>query len=73
MGSLLLDSKKHLSPGIVLQRLIGRAPEANTLFTNWNQGWWRIREQIEKRLEELDTWQGKRCGYLNGASVKKFL
>ena len=62
-----------LSPDIAVQRLIGRAPEANTLFTNWSMGWWKIRETIETRLTELDTWQGKRCDYLNGPAVKKFL
>ena len=64
---------EHLAPSIAVQRLIGRAPEANTLFTNWSKGWWKIRETIETRLRELDTWQGKRCDYLNGPAVKKFL
>ena len=64
---------EYLSPDIAVQRLIGRAPEANTLFTNWSMGWWKIRETIETRLTELDTWQGKRCDYLNGPAVKKFL
>ena len=63
---------EHLAPGIAVQRLIGRAPEANTLFTNWSKGWWKIRDTIETRLNELDTWQGKRCDYLNGPAVKKF-
>jgi len=64
---------EYLSPTIAIQRLIGRAPEANTLFTNWSMGWWRIRESVENRLAELDTWQGKRCTYLNGPAVKKFI
>ena len=64
---------EYLAPEITVQRLIGRAPEANTLFTNWSRGWWRIREAIEQRLIDQDTWQGKRCDYLNGPAVKKFL
>ena len=64
---------EQLSPDIAMQRLVGRAPEAHTLFANWNKGWWRIRESIESRLTELDTWQGKRFTYLNGPAVKKFL
>jgi radical SAM protein (TIGR01212 family) len=64
---------EQLDPNIALQRLIGRAPEENTLFTNWSKGWWRIREDIETRMASMDTWQGKRCDYLNGAAVKKFL
>ncbi|BBB92616.1 coproporphyrinogen III oxidase [Methylomusa anaerophila] len=64
---------EHLHPRITVQRLIGRAPEQNTLFTNWQTGWWKIRDAIEQRLEELDTWQGKRCNYLNGRAVQKFI
>jgi len=64
---------EYLHPDIVMQRLIGRAPEANTLFTNWQTGWWKIRDSIEKTLLERDTWQGKCCTYLNGSAVRKFL
>ncbi len=63
----------HLHPDIVVQRLIGRAPEANTLFTNWQTGWWKIRDDIEQKLMERDIWQGKNCTYLNGSAVQKFL
>jgi len=62
-----------MSPDIAIQRLIGRAPAEHTLFSNWDKGWWKIRESIESRLKEMDTWQGKRCLYLNGPAVKKFL
>ena len=64
---------EYLHPAIVVQRLIGRAPEANTLFTNWQTGWWKIRDSIEQTLLERDTRQGKRCTYLNGSAVQKFL
>ncbi len=64
---------EHLHPDIVIQRLIGRAPETNTLFTNWQTGWWKIREAIEDRLVELNTSQGKKCKYLNGPAVKRFV
>ncbi|MBP2634409.1 MAG: radical protein [Firmicutes bacterium] len=64
---------EYLHPDIVIQRLIGRAPESNTLFTNWQTGWWKIRDEIEAQLLARDTWQGKECAYLNGPAVKKFL
>ena len=64
---------EYLHPDIVIQRLIGRAPETNTLFTNWQTGWWKIREEIEEQLLAQDTWQGKQCNYLNGSAVRKFL
>lgn len=64
---------QHLDKDIVLQRLVGRAAEENTLFTNWSMGWWRIQEEIERRLEERDVRQGDLCNYLNGSAVRKFL
>ncbi|MDU4960555.1 MAG: TIGR01212 family radical SAM protein [Sporomusaceae bacterium] len=60
---------EYLRPEIVIQRLIGRAPESNTLFSNWQTGWWKIKEAIEHSLESQDTWQGRKCNYLNGSAV----
>lgn len=64
---------EHLSPEIVVQRLIGRAPESNTLFSNWQTGWWKIRDTIIHDMETRGTYQGRLCNYLNGAAVQKFL
>lgn len=61
---------EYLDPQIVIQRLIGRAPEENTLFVNWNTSWWKIRDAIEEKLVERSTWQGKKCDYLNGKALK---
>ncbi|MDI3535278.1 MAG: uncharacterized protein PWQ82_1643 [Thermosediminibacterales bacterium] len=61
---------EYLDPNIVIQRLIGRAPEENTLFVNWNTSWWKIRDEIEERMAVLDTFQGKKFDYLNGKAVK---
>ncbi|SHJ76934.1 TIGR01212 family radical SAM protein [Paramaledivibacter caminithermalis] len=63
----------YLSPNIAIQRLAGRAPKEDTLFCNWGMSWWRIRDMIEARLEELNVYQGKKCDYLNGKAVKKFI
>lgn len=64
---------EYLHPDIVVQRLIGRAPETNTLFTNWGTGWWKIKESVEAALEQRNTKQGRLCDYLNGKAVRKFL
>jgi len=64
---------EYLHPDIVIQRLVGRAPASHTLFANWHSGWWTIRDDIERRLEELDTRQGRLCTYLGGAAAGKFL
>ena len=54
-----------LSPEICVQRLVSRAPEENTVFCNWGQSWWKIRDRIEELLEERDLFQGCRFDYLN--------
>ena len=64
---------EHLRGDIVVQRLIGRAPEANTLFSNWKTGWWKIRDDIVKQMERNGQYQGRLCTYLQGKAVRKFL
>ena len=63
---------RHLSPNIVLQRVIGRAPAENTLFSNWSTGWFKIRDGIIHQMEEQGFKQGDCCDYLNGAALRKF-
>lgn len=64
---------EHLRPQTVIQRLVGRASEEETLKANWDTSWWKVKEYIEERMEELDTWQGKRFNYLGGKAVRRFL
>lgn len=63
----------YLHPDTVLQRLIGRAPAENTLFTNWQTGWWKIRDEIHALMEQDGLTQGCKCDYLNGKAVQKFI
>ncbi|MDR1702447.1 MAG: TIGR01212 family radical SAM protein [Sporomusaceae bacterium] len=63
---------EHLRPETVIGRLIGRAPAADTLFANWQSGWWKIQAEIEEKMRLMDTWQGKKCDYLNGRAVRHF-
>ena len=63
---------EYLNPDIVIGRLIGRAPEVDTLIANWNTAWWKIKDEIDEKMKTLNIWQGKKFTYLNGAAVKKF-
>ncbi len=63
---------EHLSPDIAVQRLLGRAPEENTLFVNWDHSWWKIQEMILKEMKERGSYQGKKFNYLNGKALKNF-
>lgn len=64
---------EYLAPRIVVQRLIGRAPESNTLFSNWQTGWWKIRDEIAARMARRGAYQGRLAQYLNGSVVRKFV
>ena len=58
------------SPDIVFQRFVGRAPKEETLFCNWNMSWWRIKDLIDNKMNELDAKQGDKYNYLNGRALK---
>ena len=69
----VVEFLRYLDPKVVLQRLVGRAPEENTIFTNWSMGWWRVQDLIDQIMEDEDISQGSSYDYLHGAAVQKFL
>ena len=60
---------EYLDPKIVLQRLIGRAPEENSIFVNWDRSWWAIRDEIHEKMKEGNRFQGKKASYLGGKAL----
>lgn len=62
---------RYLRPEAAVQRLVGRAPAADTLFVNWHHSWWTIQDAIMARLEAMDAHQGDKCTYLDGAAVRR--
>lgn len=65
---------ENLSPEIVVQRLIGRAPEERSLFCSWNTSWRKIHDEIELKMRREGNYQGRLFNYLNGeGGLKKFL
>ncbi|SFG78415.1 hypothetical protein SAMN05660649_02709 [Desulfotomaculum arcticum] len=63
---------EYLDPGIVIQRLVGKGPQNEVLFCNWDASWWKIKTELERKLVEEDTWQGKRFNYLNGKALNRW-
>lgn len=63
---------EYLSPYISIQRIIGRAPEKDTLFTNWGMSWWKIKDIIENKMINDNISQGDKFNYLNGSALNKF-
>lgn len=63
---------EYLDPSIVIQRIMGRAPEENALFVNWSTSWWKIRDEIVSKMEAENRFQGSKFNYLNGKALKNF-
>ncbi|NLY21364.1 MAG: TIGR01212 family radical SAM protein [Tissierellia bacterium] len=61
----VINFLSYLSDDIVVQRIIGRAPEENSLFVNWNTSWWKIRDNIVKKMVDRNIHQGTSANYLN--------
>jgi len=61
---------EYLDPKIVIQRLVARGPRDKTIFENWNQSWWSIKQEIESALEKRNTHQGRHFDYLNGKALR---
>lgn len=63
---------RHIHKDMVVQRIMARAPEEETLFANWGRSWWIIKEEIEARMLEKNWKQGDLCHYLNGPALNVF-
>lgn len=55
---------RYLSPDIVVQRLIGRSPSEDSLFSNWATSWWKIHDEIMNIMELNNYYQGDLFDYL---------
>lgn len=50
---------EHLNESCAIQRLVGRAPKGDAIFCNWGTSWWKIRDKIDEKLLQDNTYQGK--------------
>lgn len=66
----LITFLEYLDPSIVVQRLIGRAPEERSLFCNWSTSWWKIRDMIEDKMQLEGRFQGRLFNYLGGSACR---
>ncbi|MBN2484874.1 MAG: TIGR01212 family radical SAM protein [Bacteroidales bacterium] len=49
----------NFSPNIIIERLAGETQPRNNLGNKWELRYDRVLQLIEKKMDELDTWQGK--------------
>jgi len=56
---LVLEYLEHLNPSIIVERFVSSAPLHMVLAPKWGTKNFEFAAKLEKRLEELDTWQGR--------------
>ncbi|PKM58800.1 MAG: TIGR01212 family radical SAM protein [Firmicutes bacterium HGW-Firmicutes-4] len=56
---------EHLNPDIVIQRLIGRTPKEDSVITNWNTSWWKIKDELDAQMKQENNYQGRKFTGLN--------
>ncbi len=69
----VIDFIRYTKKDICFQRFLGRAPEKDTLFCNWNKSWRKIQNEIEAELLNEDIYQGDFYNYRNGKAVNRFV
>lgn len=63
---------EYLDPEIVVQRIIGRAPKEGAVFVNWQESWWKIRDEIILNMKHENICQGNKFNYLGGKALRRF-
>ena len=65
----VIDFLEYLDPNIIIQRLVGKGPQENLIFCNWETSWWKIKDAINAEFERRCSYQGSRFNYLAGALI----
>ena len=63
---------RYLRPETVVQRLIGRAPEEDTVTANFGISWWKIKDMILEYMQSNGYVQGDLYRDVSAAAVEKF-
>ena len=60
---------EYLNPEIAVERLFSRIPEDDSLFSNWNTSWWKLKDEFIDYIDAENSYQGKKFTYLNGGAL----
>lgn len=63
------DFLEYLDPRIVIQRLVGKGPQKDLIFCNWDTSWWKIKDAINECFTARGSSQGSRFHYLGGVLI----
>lgn len=56
---------------VAVERMFSRIPEKDAVFCNWGHSWWKLRDELLKKMEAENRYQGRCSDYLDGAALRK--
>lgn len=62
---------EYLRPDMVIERLFSRIPEDDSIFSNWNTSWWKLKDEFEEEMKNFKSYQGKKYNYTNGSALSR--
>lgn len=62
---------EYLRPDMVIERLFSRIPEEDSMFSNWNTSWWKLKDEFEEDMRHNESYQGKKFNYANGSALSR--
>lgn len=57
---LTIDFMEHLNPEIAIERFVSQSPESLLIAPNWGLKNFEFVHKLEKKMEERNTWQGRK-------------
>lgn len=62
---------EYLNPQYVVERLFSRIPKEDSVFSNWDTSWWKLKDEFEDLMHKHNSYQGKQFNYTNGSALKR--
>lgn len=60
---------EYLNPECVIERLFSRIPKEDSVFSNWDTSWWKLKDEFEELMNQHNSYQGKKFYYTNGSAL----
>ena len=57
--ALVVDYIQRLRPDLVLERFVSQSPKELLIAPDWGLKNYEFNHRLQKRMKELDAWQGK--------------
>jgi len=66
-ASAVVEFLELTDPAVVVQRVSGEAPRGLTVAPDWSVNKLAVVNAVQRRMEEMDTWQGRALGFPGSA------